>query len=332
MSNTLSYFIGKCGKGESFNFSRSAANNVSGNNLTTAIPFTTCNRIIIPDYTWDTRDLLGEATMYGFSENDGYVGSPPLKYLQCQGGGTLQSVINGVPGSAWSASGSAIISATDGSVLQQLTTYWPGGSHVTTRAWDLLAIGSVDEQAPAFIVDSTHMRRVFRPGPVAGIPPNYSVSLFWDISQDNGVSDWSIGMYYYSPIGEVTDTLVIENTEANAWNKTVGDVGVWSDWANEVSKVAAMEDRGDTFVWTENGVQFRLYTDTGQATGTPNHQFTITLSTQTRAYGTSDAWVDSTPIVYTTTSSGTGALNLAAVRLVCPRGYELRISEVSVTA
>lgn len=330
MSNTISYSIGKCGSGERFNFSQSAANDVTGNNLTTSIPFTTCNRIITPGFTWDTRELSGTATMHGIDENAGYLSSPPLRYLKCSAIGSFYYTING--SLAWKADpiGFTEISDVDGSVISYthliLNNEFPDNTD-RIRGWSR-SIGSVEAQDPAFIYSSTGIYWCARPGPLAG-GITYPKPL--DASSDPGITSWSTG-YFFQDLSNYIETLSVQNTEDNAWNKTVGSSGVWSAWVNETSLVAKMQDRGSGFTWLENGLQIRLYTQPGQPTGTPNHQFTITLSTQARPYGSTGIWSDSTPVVYTTTSTVAGELSFQATRIPCPRGYELRISEVAVTA
>ena len=66
--------------------------------------------------------------------------------------------------------------------------------------------------------------------------------------------------------------------------------------------------------------------------GTPGYLFTITISLEGRAYGSSDPWVAVAPYIVMSESDGSGRLDVPDLKIPCPAGQERRISDVVVTA
>jgi hypothetical protein len=259
--------------------------------------------------------------MYGFNENAGYVSSPPKKYLKSSSTGSYEAggQFNNV-----SMLGISEISAVDGSFVSMYECVLNGSptGQFFDRSW-MVPFGNSSVTDPAFIINSTTIQWVPRPGPASSIPPGA-----WpkpsDKSLDNNVTSWTIGSLSYWAASELIETLYDENTEDTAFEAMLH---TWSEYSETLDD-ARHEDRGSGFEFYYKKVEAYVLTPVGGVSGTANHGFTLTISTEERDYGTSDPWITSTPITLSTTSDNTGKINVVGIALTCDRGKERRITGV----
>ena len=123
----------------------------------------------------------------------------------------------------------------------------------------------------------------------------------------------------------VTFSLSNEDTEsdaeARAWN-----AASWSAWST-TAPIAKYQARTTGFSWSE--VLVKLKGPDAGFTATPGWAYKLTIATQQRAYGSSDAWADADPVVFAVVADSEGKISIPETKLDCPRGMERRA--VSIT-
>lgn len=331
MSNVISYSLGRCSAGESYDFSRSAANDVSGNTLSGQITF--CNNLHIPQTVIETRWIDLDLTLTGWDENVGYVSTPPRKFRKSTLSGDHIMWTYLYPPSPDNEYRARVVGESIfGGPPLGVRTYFPplGGTYNVWRITES-AGGSVDWIEATFITSATHSYQKFYPGSGA-TPPGYTDPPPYDQSLDV-VNYWQWGSRWHETFPDRADyasyeVLSDECTEAVAFAEAAA-LGTWSEWAEDFAE-AAHELRTSGFEFREKGVEYRIYTPPLGMAGTPNHTFTITLTTEQRAYGSTGTWIPGSSIVFTTDSDENGFIDVSAVKLDCPAGLERRISGITV--
>jgi hypothetical protein len=121
-------------------------------------------------------------------------------------------------------------------------------------------------------------------------------------------------------------TLSMEDTEEMA-ELRARNAASWSAWST-TAPIAKYQARTTGFSWSE--VLVKLKGPDGGFTGaTPGWSYKLTIATQQRAYGSSDAWADADPVVFAVAADNEGKISIPETKLDCPRGMERRA--VSVT-
>jgi hypothetical protein len=134
---------------------------------------------------------------------------------------------------------------------------------------------------------------------------------------------------FWSGTGTVSYTLSDEDTEADAKARALVSAA-WSAWATTaaIAKYQSRATLEDGFSWSE--ILVKLKGPVGGFTGaTPGWPYKLTIATQQRAYGSSDAWADADPVVFAVAADNEGKISIPETKLDCPRGMERRA--VSIT-
>ena len=337
MSNTVGYSLGGCVTAARYNLTQ--GEDSTGNAVGYALPVPTCGvPIVIPEIVWSNRWAEGTFTLYGVDENPGYVSTPPKKFLRCTGSGSITYTLYwGVPPVLLVTTlGVTEIDPITGAIVSLLTVSSSNNGNPpnlvpSVRAWEG-NFGSYGQSCPVFLETNTKAYRRFSHSYAnPSLVPNYATRQFWDASEDDGITSWlESGAYPASSTGTLYDTLSEENTEEAAWARAALSA-TWSEYDSTVYE-ARRQARTTGFVFYEKGVEARVVTPIFGIYGTPGYLFTITISLEGRAYGSSDPWVAVAPYIVMSESDGSGRLDVPDLKIPCPAGQERRISDVVVTA
>lgn len=319
MANTINYSIGKCSAGESFNFSRSPANDVSANRLTSAINSQNCSEpIVVPEFISETRYSDISVTLYGYSEYAD-ASTPPKKYLRMTADGELHRCFyltscgvdfTGVDKFVYYGHNSIDI-ATGAETSGAKQDIYQGG---TCASPNLLGTFDVDASAfdatGSFTTIATQSRLV-----------STSTGTGCQYGTEGELTRWA------DSNGVRTKTLSIENTEEDA---AAAVAATWTDWAESFATAATHQLRTTGFVFAERQLQLRLRTRNIDMRGTPSTTFVVTVAVSRRAYGSSDPFVASDPITFPLATDTSGKILETATKIQCPAGYEQMITSVSL--
>lgn len=134
--------------------------------------------------------------------------------------------------------------------------------------------------------------------------------------------------FYMSGTGTVNYTLSDEDTEYDAKERALASA-TWSSFSTTapISKYQARATLADGFSWSEVSVKLKGPAD--GFTATPGWPYKLTIATQQRAYGSSDAWADADPVVFAVAADNEGKISIPETDFSCPRGMERRA--VSIT-
>ena len=136
--------------------------------------------------------------------------------------------------------------------------------------------------------------------------------------------DWGNGTNWMAT-GTGIETLTEEDTEAMA-EARARDAASWAAWST-TAPISKYQARTTGFSWSEVLVKLKG-PDTG-FTATPGWAYKLTIATQQRAYGSSDAWADADPVVIPVVADSEGKISIPETKLDCPRGKERKA--VSIT-
>lgn len=120
-------------------------------------------------------------------------------------------------------------------------------------------------------------------------------------------------------------SLDTEDTEEMA-EERARQAASWATWST-TAPVAKYQARTTGFSWSE--VLVKLKGPDDGFTATPGWPYKLTIATQQRAYGSSDAWTDADPVVFAVAADNEGKILIPETKLDCPRGMERRA--VSIT-
>lgn len=119
----------------------------------------------------------------------------------------------------------------------------------------------------------------------------------------------------------LTDPDTESDAEARAYN-----AASWSAWST-TAPISKYQARTTGLSWSE--VLVKLKGPDAGFTATPGWPYKLTITTQQRAYGSSDAWADAEPVVFAVVADSEGKISIPETKLDCPRGKERRA--VSIT-
>ena len=123
----------------------------------------------------------------------------------------------------------------------------------------------------------------------------------------------------------VTFSLSSEDTEEMA-ELRARNAASWSAWST-TAPISKYRARTTGFSWSE--VLVKLKGPDAGFTATPGWAYKLTIATQQRTYGSSDAWADAEPVVFAVVADNEGIISIPETKLDCPRGKERKA--VSVT-
>lgn len=115
------------------------------------------------------------------------------------------------------------------------------------------------------------------------------------------------------------------DTEADAESRARSSAS-WSAWS-ATAPISKYQARTTDISWSE--ILVKLKGPDGGFTATPGWPYKLTIATQQRAYGSSDAWADADPVVFAVVADNEGKISIPETKLDCPRGMERRA--VSIT-
>lgn len=301
MSNSISYSIPKCSTGESFDFSRSGANDSTGNLVSYKIDTMACPAIRAPKIELLSRYIEATATLCGEAE---FVESTPPRFYKkndydaymhciCYYGGPYEKTIQRLGGRTWSL---PTCSPTYyGAFFQDFHNF-------TVIDWSSFETAPVVKTATTAIADFVG-RALTDVGGICGAQTDFHVIK-----------------------GYKSSILSDEDTEDDAFTRAISALS-WSEWS-ESTYSTSIETRGsgdNTFF--KRAVE--IMTSTTES-GTPNAGVVITLSLENRDYGSTGDWSDAGTQTISATTDGNGDLDGVTAIVTSTYGKETRIKSQSV--
>lgn len=301
MSNSISYSIPKCSTGESFDFSRSGANDSTGNLVSYKIDTMACPAIRAPKIELLSRYIEATATLCGDAE---FVETIPphfykrndcdhYMYCVCYYGGPHNETQQYLMGRTWDLPGCTAV-------------YYGVGFQdfhgVTEANWSSYQTAPIIKTPTTAVADFDGMT----------------------LTDLGGICGAQTEFYVIE--GYKSSILSDEDTEDDAFARATSALS-WSEWS-ESTYSTSIETRGSgdrTFF--KRAVE--IMTSTAES-GTPNAGVVITLSLENRDYGSTGDWSDAGTQTISATTDENGDLDGVTAIVTSTYGKETRIKSQSV--